>query len=172
MIDFQFMPESYRQTCIFATEQEKSMPMPENATLRSMRSEFGQRLFDARKHAGLTQQELASAVGTSQANLGELEKKGAGSALTPALAKRCGVSVEWLAYGHGDMQAKDASTEQTQVTTLSSAALELAMLFDLIPLRDRIKRAQAFGAASAAILDRLESPSSAQTALGRKRQLP
>ena len=172
MIDFQFMPESYRQTCIFANDQEKSLPMPETATLRSMRSEFGQRLFDARKHADLTQQELAKAVGTSQANLGELEKKGAGSALTPALAKRCGVSVEWLAYGQGDMLATDSAPDQAQITSLSSAALELAMLFDLIPMRDRIKRAQAFGAASAAILDRLESPSSAQTTPGRKKQLP
>jgi transcriptional regulator with XRE-family HTH domain len=79
-------------------------------TKTAFRSEFGQRLFDARKHSELTQQELAKAVGTSQANLAELEKKGTGSALTPAIANRCGVSVEWLAYGQGEMfwqQAKE-----------------------------------------------------------------
>lgn len=169
MIDVQFMPEFYDHADIFAISDDKSFPIFENATLAKMKSDFGQRLFDARKHAALTQMELAKAVGVTQSNLSELEKKGAGSALTPALAKRCGVSTQWLAYGSGDMLAEDAP-EPTQVSSLSSAALELAMLFDMIPLRDRIKRAQAYGAASAAILDRLEAPSSAQTTLGRKTQ--
>jgi transcriptional regulator with XRE-family HTH domain len=172
MIDVQFMPEFYDQADIFAISYDKSFPIFRNDTLVKMKSDFGQRLFDARKHANLTQMELAKAVGVTQSNLSELEKKGAGSALTPALAKRCGVSIQWLAYGLGDMLSEDAAPEPTQVSSLSSAALELAMLFDMIPARDRIKRAQAYGAASAAILDRLEAPSSAQKALGRKTQAP
>ena len=69
-----------------------------------MRSEFGQRLLDARKFAKLTQVQLADAVGMAQANLSELERSGQGSTYTPAIAVRCGVDVNWLAYGKGEMK--------------------------------------------------------------------
>ena len=154
MIDVQFMPSSYRHSCILTSETEKSFPIIETTTLPAMRSEFGQRLFDARKHANLTQMELAKAVGTSQPNLAELERKGAGSALTPAFATRCGVAIEWLAYGQGDMLARE--TERSGGggghSTLSEAALSIAALFDLIPVRDKIRRAQAQADATNAIL--------------------
>lgn len=160
MIEVQFMPTSYRQSCFLTSDLQKSLPMMEPTTLSAMRSEFGQRLFDARKLAGLTQMQLAQAVGTSQANLGELEKKGIGSALTPAIAKRCGVAVEWLAYGQGDMLPRE--TERNN--PLSEAALSIASLFDLIPARDKIRRSQAQAAAINAILAVLQpQPASAPT---------
>lgn len=39
----------------------------------------------------------------SQANYAELERRGQGSAYTPKIARRCGVSVDWLAYASGEM---------------------------------------------------------------------
>ncbi len=68
-----------------------------------MRSEFGNRLYQARKQAGLTQSQLAKAVGMSQGTYAELEKTGQGSSYTPAIAGVCNVSVEWLAYGQGSI---------------------------------------------------------------------
>lgn len=69
-----------------------------------MRSEFGQRLYEARTSSELTQAQLASSVGISQGTLGELEKKGQGSAHAAGLARACGVSVDWLVYGTGEMR--------------------------------------------------------------------
>jgi hypothetical protein len=40
---------------------------------------------------------------------------------------------------------------------LSSAAVEIAVLFDMIPVGDRVRRAQAFNAASTAIMQVLQS---------------
>jgi SOS-response transcriptional repressor LexA len=68
-----------------------------------MRSEFGERLHQARKRAGLTQSQLSKKAGMAQATLAELERVGTGSSYTPAIADLCGVSVNWLAYGRGDM---------------------------------------------------------------------
>lgn len=66
-----------------------------------MRSEFGQRLFEARKRAGLTQADAAKGI-MGQSTLAELEKVGQGSAHTTALAKRYGVDPDWLATGLGE----------------------------------------------------------------------
>lgn len=68
-----------------------------------MRSEFGQRLLQARKHAQMTQVQAAKAVGMSQGTYAELEKTGNGSSFTVSLAKAYGVNPEWLATGSGEM---------------------------------------------------------------------
>lgn len=93
------MPRLYRYTAIATSD----LPILENPNLSDMRSEFGQRLFEARKHAKLTQTQLALAVGMSQGTYGELERIGQGSSYTPAIAEKCGVDVNWLAYGNGQM---------------------------------------------------------------------
>lgn len=67
------------------------------------RTPFGQRLYDARKHAKLTQHQLAKKAGISQSTLGELEWKGEGSSKTAQMAMACGVRSEWLATGAGTM---------------------------------------------------------------------
>lgn len=87
--------------------------------MRTMeRSEFGLRLFQARKHAGLSQLELAQKVGLSQNNVSHLELKGLGSPKVADLAQACGVRVAWLARGEGPMldpqerpQARDVVEE-------------------------------------------------------------
>jgi DNA-binding XRE family transcriptional regulator len=73
------------------------------AGMRKTRSDYGARLLLARQHAGLTQTQLAKAVGMGQSALGEAEMTGQGSAYTPQLAKQCGVDAGWLATGEGEM---------------------------------------------------------------------
>jgi phage repressor protein C with HTH and peptisase S24 domain len=73
------------------------------------RSAFGRRLLQARKHARLTQVQLAKAVGMSQGTLAEAEKTASGSSFTAQLAAATGVHPEWLASGCGDMLAAKRS---------------------------------------------------------------
>lgn len=74
------------------------------------RSEYGARLYAARKHAGLTQTALAKAVGMSQSAFAEAETKGLGSTYTSQLASHCGVSAHWLATGEGSMTGPSERT--------------------------------------------------------------
>ncbi|WP_291585828.1 XRE family transcriptional regulator [Comamonas sp. UBA7528] len=68
-----------------------------------MNTDFGKRLKEARKHAGLTQQQLAKKVGIGQSTIAELEKSGQGSSHVPAIAAHLRVSPLWLANGTGEM---------------------------------------------------------------------
>ena len=87
----------------------------------------------------MTQAALAAAVGASQSNYGELENKGLSSRLTPAIASVCGVSVQWLAYGRGEMLDGDPVVEVAETKTLierrqySPEVDFLAKKMDLIP---------------------------------------
>lgn len=78
-----------------------------------MSTDFGARLKAARKHAGLTQQQLAKAVGMGQSTLAQLEREGFGSSFVVALAKSCGVSAQWLASGDGPMVVVNVDTAPT-----------------------------------------------------------
>lgn len=78
--------------------------------LNSMNTDFGKRLREARKHAGLTQQQLAKKVGIGQSTIAELEKTGQGSSHVPAIAAQLRVSPLWLAKGTGEML--DSSKKQ------------------------------------------------------------
>lgn len=71
--------------------------------LTNMNTDFGKRLKEARKHAGLTQQQLARKVGIGQSTIAELERSGLGSSHVTAIAVACGVSPFWLADGKGSM---------------------------------------------------------------------
>ena len=104
-----------------------------------MRSDFGKRLFDARKHAGLTQEELCKRAGMSQANYQKLEKVGKGTSYTVSIAKVTGVSAEWLASGTGDMlpATYTLSAEAARYELkLTPAAEALARMFDKVPTAD------------------------------------
>lgn len=66
--------------------------------------EFKDRLKIARKHAKLTQTELATTVGISQTSITDLERgKSAGTTYVAQIAKACGVGAIWLATGKGEM---------------------------------------------------------------------
>lgn len=66
---------------------------------------YGERLRKARKHKGLSQALLATAAGTSQANISALEKGDAtGSEFTAQFAIACEVNPLWLAAERGDFE--------------------------------------------------------------------
>jgi transcriptional regulator with XRE-family HTH domain len=78
---------------------------------------FGQRLRSARKAAGLTQKQAAAAVGMSQSNLAELEKKAGSSGYTVQLAALYNVSAEWLATGSNLLREEPPNWANAQHST-------------------------------------------------------
>lgn len=67
-------------------------------------SELGKRIKEARKHAALTQKELAERVGISQPVISQLEKgENLQSVHLIKVAEACGVDPVWLATGRGFM---------------------------------------------------------------------
>ncbi|YCH23132.1 helix-turn-helix transcriptional regulator [Pseudomonas sp. D1-3] len=74
--------------------------------------ELKDRLKAARKHAQLTQPQLAERVGMDQTSISNLERgKSAGSKFTAQIARVCGVSPIWLAEGRGEMLPAFAKAE-------------------------------------------------------------
>jgi transcriptional regulator with XRE-family HTH domain len=68
------------------------------------RTDYGERLLQARLRAGMTQRELAEKAGfKSQGSVSELEVIGQGSSKTTRLAEILGVRPQWLADGVGPM---------------------------------------------------------------------
>jgi transcriptional regulator with XRE-family HTH domain len=85
------------------------------------RTDFGQRLKQARQHAKLTQKQLAPLSGVTQGTLSELETKAYGSANTVQLAAACGVNAHWLATGEGEMLSGDAPPVSPPELTVADA---------------------------------------------------
>lgn len=71
--------------------------------LIGMTTDFGKRLKEARKHAGLTQAQLAKKVGIGQSTIAELERSGNGSSYVSTMAVTMRVSPLWLEKGTGEM---------------------------------------------------------------------
>lgn len=70
--------------------------------------EYKDRIKAARKHAGLTQSELASRVGIDQASISDLERgRSQRSSYSSTIAQACGVSPLWLEAGIGTMLQND-----------------------------------------------------------------
>lgn len=104
-------------------------PMVDNPNLSDMRetarTDYGARLYKARKkHAKISQQALAEAVGTAQSNIAELETTGQGSSFTPQFAKRLGVRVEWLATGEEPMLPVQSQQARSSTAQESGAAAD------------------------------------------------
>ena len=102
-----------------------------------MTTDFGKRLRRARKHAQLTQAELAARVAMSQSTLAAAEAAGAGSRKTPQLAAACSVNAHWLATGEGQMQdgiVPGVAVPNTvyRVLEIDTAAATVARLADLL----------------------------------------
>ena len=69
---------------------------------------YGERLKAAREYAKLNQTQLAEDCGVTQPTISELETTPAiGSSFTARFARRCNVSVDWLADEIGDMIPAD-----------------------------------------------------------------
>lgn len=69
-----------------------------------MATEYGTRLREARKSAGLTQTQLSEKTGIPQSTISTAERSGNSSAESVNYADACGVSLRWLANGDGSMR--------------------------------------------------------------------
>ena len=122
----------------------------------------------------VTRLELSQAAGCSRQNIGMIitgakgEDQKLSSQKHAKAAAFLRVNPDWLLTGEGSMQPAPAIEKPEE---LSPSALQLAELYDLIPARDKIRRAEAYNMASAAILSVLQRDSSSATlALGYRKQ--
>jgi len=69
-----------RRLAAMSTEERAAFDQTYNATALAL--EVGEQIRDAREHGGLTQRELATRMGTSQAAVARLEAGGVGATLT------------------------------------------------------------------------------------------
>ena len=77
-------------------------------------AEVGERIRAARKHASLSQDELAERLHMGQATYSRIERgltDARGSAIA-TIADICGVSPDWLLLGRGDGPSLDAATAE------------------------------------------------------------
>jgi transcriptional regulator with XRE-family HTH domain len=91
--------------------------------LSDMSTDFGKRIKAARKHAGLTQQELATRIEIAQASLSHLENSAFSSAYTVQIATACGIDHDWLATGEGSMVPAGGRVEAKNVTAMPAPTL-------------------------------------------------
>ena len=134
-------------------------------------STYGERLLEAMAHRSaqlgrhLTRLDVATAAGCSRQNIGMILTNAQGDqklsteshARVAAFLK---VNPDWLLDGSGTKDGAKHYVLQGEPgkykSGVSPEAERLARLFDLIPETDLIKRARAYNAASAAILDVLQ----------------
>lgn len=105
MSSFQFISGEYRLPDCMSS----GLPILGISRLAHMRektrTEFGRRVFDSRKDAGLTQVQLAAACDLAQSTIAEMETIATGSSYTPRVARALAVSADWLATGDGERQS-------------------------------------------------------------------
>jgi len=138
--------------------------------IRNMNS-FAKRAKARRLELGFTQAEVARLSGLKQSDVSKIESgriQKTTEMIGLAQALQCNAS--WLAHGQGDMLPSVIATAAESMQT--PGAIELAALYDMIPVSQRIKRAQAFTAAAAAIVAVLEGNASVERASGRKTPVP
>lgn len=88
---------------------------------------LAERLKQARKAAGLSQAALAKRVGTGQSTIGSIENgRNHGSGFLVSIARALGISPDWLASGHGQMQGEEVPDrgftpvqKRTDIVTIS-----------------------------------------------------
>ena len=74
--------------------------------------EYKDRLKAARKHAGITQAQLAERIGLNQTSISDLERgKSVSSSFSYQIASVCGVNPRWLVMGVGDMLSATGEAE-------------------------------------------------------------
>lgn len=132
---------------------------------------YGERLLLAMQKRGealgreIERKDVAKVAGRSVQNIGMIitNAKGRDQKLSTeaheAVANYLKVNSRWLLTGEGPMEATNQVSAPTELTP---AAIELAVLFDMIPLDDKISRAKAFNAASTAIMQVLQDAGAKQ----------
>jgi transcriptional regulator with XRE-family HTH domain len=96
------------------------------------RTEFGRRMLQARKAAGLTQVQVRAALGISQGTLSELEIEANSSGWTAQLAALYRCNARWLATGEGEPYI---SGREAQLVMLARTRLnpeEMALLTEVL----------------------------------------
>lgn len=101
---------------------------------KKRRTEFGQRLVEAREAKGLTQAQAAVAVGITQGTLSELEIISNGTSYVVHLAKLYDCDPYWLAMGEG--------SPYPAAKQFSAPAAAIARAFDLIPDQSQAEQEQ------------------------------
>lgn len=92
--------DQFRQITTFCPAPRPAQSV--NVALSKGRPTFAERIKLAREGAGLTQAGLAEACGVSQVNICKLETGESGrTSYLPEIARACGVSTDWLAFGNG-----------------------------------------------------------------------
>ena len=85
----------------------------------NLEMEFKDRIKIARKHARLTQLQLAEKAGLDQTSISNLERgKSQGSNFTAQIAEACKVSAIWLAEGKGEMESAGHHPEPSNVSMI------------------------------------------------------
>lgn len=75
-----------------------------NISVFNEKMKFSERLYKARKHAKLSQEDLALAVGLTQGLISKIERgEQEETAAVVKIARICGVRPEWLDDGSGEM---------------------------------------------------------------------
>lgn len=113
----------------------------------------------------VSRKDVAAAAGCSVQNIGMIltnakkvdQKLGAEAHV--AVSALLKVNPHWLATGEGPIDPPSVNAP----SELTPAAVELAALYDMIPLTDRVARAQAFNLASTAIMQVLQSARATQS---------
>lgn len=130
---------------------------------------YGERLQMAMDKRGeslgrtIERKEVANAAGRSVQNITMIlnNSKGRdqklGTAAHEAVATFLRVNSHWLLTGEGPMEPASNLNAPTELTP---AAIEIAVLFDMIPQSDKLSRAKAFNAASTAIMQVLQDAAS------------
>lgn len=91
------------------------------------------RIKQARKHAGLTQRELAQAVGVSQPVISQLESgENLQSVHLLKIASCCGVDPVWLAEGSGEMTLAISHSSEVALAPLSAPTGKPRSALDLV----------------------------------------
>lgn len=126
---------------------------------------YGERLLQAMQKRSealgreIERKDVAGAAGTSVQNIGMIltNAKGRDQKLRTEAHEKVAaylkVNSRWLLTGEGQMEQPPAINAPTE---LSPAAVELAVLFDMISQSDKLSRAKAFNAASTAIMQVLQ----------------
>ncbi|MCO5338584.1 MULTISPECIES: hypothetical protein [Delftia] len=130
---------------------------------------YGERLLQAMQKRSatlgrdITRKDVAKVADTSVQNIGMIitNSKGTDQKLRTEAHERVAsylkVNSRWLLTGDGEMEQASAINAPSELTP---AAIEIAVLFDMIPASDKLSRAKAFNAASTAIMQVLQDAAS------------
>lgn len=86
--------------------------------LNNQQMDYKERIKAARRHAGLTQAQLAKMVGIDQASVSDLERgRSQRSSYNASIAKACGVSAIWIESGTGPMTSTEVTPANIKEVT-------------------------------------------------------